>query len=506
MKCANQTQNADLLNSCVMFRNATYLSSALFVSTSPALHSDQGNARTIRGPSVETWSKYLDVNNISDDNVLSIHCNFWPTSAAEWIERPRHYGWPSREDRDKIITFGCYLVPVGHKLSNMNPLEWRLSFVLAERTLVWSFNHTQMQCYAVMKLILKEFIKVHCPEEHNDVLCSYFIKTFLFWQYEKMDQSFWQSINLRGCLQYLLNEFCKCIQTGSLRHYFIPCYNLLEVKLTREAQSKLLQFYDIVIQSDMTILAQSASLSGVWLQFLQDRGHKRMITRRMWENEEQIMDIMSQVKCEVSERTLCQFVSLGRMLVALDSFANIREMRTSLPLFAIKHICQLLTVEEVSDFRHGNKSRYNHIMHLDKNVYGGDVTSSKLLIATYWLQHGDYSKSLHSINDALSSIPPYALYYSGIIISNIESKCLYNDMYRYDDSDVTTIAREAWLFDIHMKKMDYGFVPRAIQIELYYCDPEIGIYIPQMTYAFYLMFLCYHGLEQYDNRDRALRQ
>ena len=218
------------------------------------------------------------------------------------------------------------------------------------------------------------------------------------------------------------------------------------------------------------------------------------------------MDIMSQVTCEVSERTLCQFVSLGRMLVALDSFANIREMRTSLPLFAIKHICQLLTVEEVSDFRHGNKSRYNHIMHLDKNVYGGDVTSSKLLLATYWLQHGDYSKSLHSINDALSSIPPYALYYSGIIISNIESKCLYNDMYRNDDSDVTTIAREAWLFDIHMKKMDYGFVPRAIQIELYYCDPEIGIYIPQMTYAFYLMFICYHGLEQYDKRDRALRQ
>ena len=280
MKCANQTQNADLLNSCVMFRNATYLSSALSVSTSPALQSDQGNARTIRGPSVESWSKYLDVNNISDDNVLSIHCKFWPTSAAEWIERPRHYGWPSREDRDKIITFGCYLVPVGHKLSNMNPLEWRLSFVLAERTLVWSFNHTQMQCYAVMKLILKEFIKVHCPEEHNDVLCSYFIKTFLFWQYEKTDQSFWQSTNLRGCLQYLLNEFRKCIQTGSLRHYFIPCYNLLEVKLTREAQSKLLQFYDIVIQSDMTILAQSASLSGVWLQFLQDRGLKRMITRR----------------------------------------------------------------------------------------------------------------------------------------------------------------------------------------------------------------------------------
>ena len=213
MKCANQTQNADLLNSCMMFCNAEYLSSALFVSSSPVSQSNRGKTSTIQGPSVEVRNTYFD-DKISVDNVLSIHCNFWPTSAAEWTERPRHYGWPSREDREKIKRIGCYLVPVGHKKSPMEPIEWRLSFVLAERTLVWSFNHTQMQCYAVMKLILKEFIKVKCLEEHSDVLCSFLIKTFLFWQYEKTNQSFWNSSNLSGCLEYLLNEFRKCIQTG----------------------------------------------------------------------------------------------------------------------------------------------------------------------------------------------------------------------------------------------------------------------------------------------------
>ena len=100
-----------------------------------------------------------------------------------------------------------------------------------------------------MKVVLKEFIKVQCPEEHNDTLCSFFIKTFLFWQYEKTDQSFWHSANLSECLRYLFNKFRKCIQTGLLMHYFIPYHNLLEVKLMREAQTRLLQLYDIVIQT-----------------------------------------------------------------------------------------------------------------------------------------------------------------------------------------------------------------------------------------------------------------
>ena len=69
------------------------------------------------------------------------------------------------------------LVPVGHPHSDMQEMEWRISFSLAERALVWSFNHAQMQCYAIMKIILKEFIKVRCRPQ-NQVLCSYFIKTF----------------------------------------------------------------------------------------------------------------------------------------------------------------------------------------------------------------------------------------------------------------------------------------------------------------------------------------
>ena len=218
LKCL-ALQNQDLrlaavnIGNDIYFSSKNYLSSWIHLCVTPGIE-----ACRIQGPSLETWNEYEDTSQSGRDNVKSILCKFWPTSAAEWKDRPRHYGWPSQHDKEYIEQFGCHLVPIGHPLSAMKSLEWRLSFSIAEKMLVWSFNHTQLQCYAVMKLILKQFIKRKCREKYKNVLCSYFIKTFLFWQFETTEQSFWQKTNLTGCILYLLYEFYICIQTGVLRH------------------------------------------------------------------------------------------------------------------------------------------------------------------------------------------------------------------------------------------------------------------------------------------------
>ena len=166
---------------------------------------------------------------------------------------------------------------------------------LAERALVWSFNHIQMQCYALMKILLKEFIKVKCNPQ-NQVLCSYFIKTFLFWKYETTELNFWREDNLRECMKFLLSEFSKCIRQGVIRHYFIPKFNLLSVKLTRAAQIELLQLLDIIIDSDISILKQCITLQNIWSDFLQIYQNRNnavcnLVNRRiMLINDEFIMD------------------------------------------------------------------------------------------------------------------------------------------------------------------------------------------------------------------------
>ena len=216
-----------------------------------------GNFFKREGPSVESQLyPNLLIHSVDPvegvDQVQSIHCDFWPNEASEWCLRRRNFGWPTPLSLSSIVSFGCHLVAVGHPHSETKMTEWRISFSIAERTLVWSFNHVQMQCYAVMKIILKEFIKKKCSP-NNQVLCSYFIKTFLFWKFETTNKNFWQKDNFRECIKCSITEFAKCLHEGELRHYFMPRFNLLSVKLTREAQSELLQLYDIVIQHDISI-------------------------------------------------------------------------------------------------------------------------------------------------------------------------------------------------------------------------------------------------------------
>ena len=242
-------------------RENVYLENQLFMEFTSGFKLE---TYRLQGPSVEVWNEYDDTSQSGRDNVPSIYCNFWPTSAAEWTDRPRQYGWPSQQDRENIEAFGCHLVPVGHPLSAKKSLEWRLSFSIAERMIVWSFNHAQLHCYAIMKLLLKELIKTNCTEKQKNVLCSYFIKTFLFWQFETTSTSFWLRKNLASCILYLFHEFYKCIETGVLRHYFVPRFNLLEIKLTLDTQRELLHIFGNIIESGLSILGQCASLSRVW--------------------------------------------------------------------------------------------------------------------------------------------------------------------------------------------------------------------------------------------------
>ena len=236
--------------------------------------------QTRQGPSIETWTEYCDKSESGYDNVLSIHCAFWPETAREWIQRPRHCGWPTSRDISSIIDFGFHLVPVGHPHSHMKLMEWRIAFSVAERTLVWSFNHVQMQCYALMKIILKEFIKVRCSPQ-NQVLCSYFIETFLFWKYESNDLNVWRADNLRECIMYLLTEFAQCLREGMLRHYFIPEFNLLSIKITPAAQIELLQLFDFIIESDIRILKECRTVKPIWSEFLQSSENTAPISLKL---------------------------------------------------------------------------------------------------------------------------------------------------------------------------------------------------------------------------------
>ena len=265
LRSVSPIRDRNLLNACQDMNNSLYISSYLYVHNDAAVFRELFPHLTIsrQGPSNEVWSTYMDRSQSGTDSVGSIHCSFWLDAASEWRTRSRRFAWPSPSDMKTIVDFGFHLVPIGHPHSDTDMMEWRISFSVAERTLVWSFNHVQMQCYAVMKLILKEFINPHCSTPCR-VLCSYFIKTFLFWEYEETDPSYWCKENFRQCVLRLLSDFYECVRLRSLKHYFIPSFNLLSVKMTDEAQMELLRIFDIILRSDISILKECKTLSKVW--------------------------------------------------------------------------------------------------------------------------------------------------------------------------------------------------------------------------------------------------
>ena len=70
------------------------------------------------------------------------------------------------------------------------------------------------------------------------------------------------------CIKFLLCEFSKCIREGVLRHYFFHRFNLLSIKLTRAAKTELLQLLDIIVESDISIFKECATLQHIWSEFL----------------------------------------------------------------------------------------------------------------------------------------------------------------------------------------------------------------------------------------------
>ena len=532
-----------MLNGLIQSRNNhQYISSSLVSETALPLmkqfHILDGLGfftKTARqGPSVEHWTiLQRDPTESGTDMVPSIHCAFWPNGAKEWIERPRPFGWPTPHDVSSIINFGCHLVPVGHPLSETRSLEWRISFSVAEKTLVWSFNHVQIQCYALMKIILKEFIKEKCNPD-NQVLCSYFIKTFLFWKYETKDLSFWQETNLRECIKYLLIEFHKCLNEEVIRHFFFPRFNLLSVKLTTEAKIELLQLFDIVIQSDVSILRECRTLKNVWSKFVSaDRNQIFVIDNARKRN------FLMKDELMLSQFKRLRHIVHGHMdQPSSRLFFLIPELSSYFPksdtLFldqTIDHIWNLpcktclksLVIKEFLFEKHvramnvcpGNKAVYGVITH-DKTL-AFDLSTCGLWRSIVLLMKQEYTSALRILIRVSCSIPPFAMSqsYNNSVKdqehSDTEqlpcSHCLYVDTFLNSEYSTMKRAREAWLLDVSVAKAQSEAVPLAIQIELYFRNTYLNhIYLSPFTCLYYLLFLCYHELHQYDNRDRALRQ
>lgn len=167
---------------------------------------------TIKGPAVNVrFMSHHEIINV--DIVLSIEVPTWPSNAGRWGAEYRR--WPSRKMIDEIRSKGCHVVP---KSTNMNPRYWRLSFSLAEKSLLraQAINEDK-KCYRIIKHIYEINMTPLEP------LCSYFLKTLFL---HLRTSTFFRDGQKISIIRKFFKILISKIEERKLQHFFIPDVNL----------------------------------------------------------------------------------------------------------------------------------------------------------------------------------------------------------------------------------------------------------------------------------------
>ncbi|CAF4120162.1 unnamed protein product [Rotaria sp. Silwood2] len=180
----------------------------------------------IHGPSICTTTKDPQLP-LPMDHVASLKCLHWPKPALNWINRKRLGNWPDQSLINSLVKFGCHIVPISHIFtsSEEKKTEWRLSFSICELILAKTLNYYQRKCY----LIVKSLFDIHIKQdlELSKIICSYFLKTMLYWLCESIEKKKWTYETLYDRFIDFIDYAIKCFENKYLSHYFIVEMNLI---------------------------------------------------------------------------------------------------------------------------------------------------------------------------------------------------------------------------------------------------------------------------------------
>lgn len=197
---------------------------------------------------------------ISDGHLDIAHClhsKSWIKQATQWITRSNK-SWPGYEVKQSIIKHGVLFVPKGVKGSIKENLEWRISFSVGEKLLIYTFSHPQLVCYALLKTLLKDVIDIDL--DCKELLCSYFMKTILLWISEECSPTIWKPENLipnfMGCVRRLVYY----VEHSVCPHFFIPENNLFENRFEGNTQETLLKKLKILKQKGWQCILSSVQM------------------------------------------------------------------------------------------------------------------------------------------------------------------------------------------------------------------------------------------------------
>ena len=187
-----------------------------------------GPAITIQSPSLSSFDYYFDIT-------FSVHCSEWPHMISDWKQRSKE--WPDARHVERIMNYGCFLVPKSQGKTDRQNLTWRISFSKSELELAKLMPPVAKMCFMGIKALRQDrFAKF--PQG----ISSYCFKSIFLYTLEKTDPKIWSTRseeNISKCFYILLDEVAKAFGNKLCRHFWIPGIDLFKDYSSRTLEEAL---------------------------------------------------------------------------------------------------------------------------------------------------------------------------------------------------------------------------------------------------------------------------
>ncbi|XP_052085883.1 uncharacterized protein LOC127723344 [Mytilus californianus] len=428
----------------------------------------------------------LSDNDQCFDYAFCLRSKHLPYNTIPWASRRRQQ-WPPNPTIDKIRKYGCLFVPIGPRTMPGCDVKWRLSFSVAEKQLVHSFNFTQLLCYCLLKLTLKRIVNTNKHAE--GLLCSYFLKTALFWVSEELDIDTFEVINLFVCFSHCLNKLILWVNNCYCPNYFIPEQNMFLGKISPDNHKILIHVLESI---------KCDGIEGLIKQlFSQDNGTYRLL-RTYRESSFIMVDLLFYrihgFHVIVNTLRCLETLIFAEYLLKSKSCTFIIEVCKCYHARISQNAAQLLPTPTITTETYNIHKRYHR--HL-KDGIKADAISGWLLYASFYYVTGQFNVTLKLTDYVLSKC------LSDMVLVGCVNYCEgHKHSYRNHVHSAMTLNERMRIATIHGVNYTQhsSLIPGELQLEVN--DQTMTISPILMSHC--LRFLCFHHLGDIFNRQQAL--
>jgi tetratricopeptide (TPR) repeat protein len=405
------------------------------------------------------------------DIAICFHSRQWISPAHKWVTRPNP-SWPSSELKSKIIDHGILFVPIGCKGSKNEDIEWRFSFSVGEKLLIYSFTHVQLICYALMKILLKDVIET--DDDCQGLLCSYYIKNIIFWVSEELPLSIWRPGNLIYCFMRCFERLLYCVEYSMCPHYFIPEINMFENKIEGHERQVLLGRLKVLHSYGWRCILLSKQLSK----------YRVMSNSRISAGFEKAQYIKS-ILC-----TKSVYMSIGGVSKMLFT-----RYCQSPRLQSYLHYLMAMQYNEAAQHisvggRNRNKTQYNQyqtcLSYLLYNIHH-DSVSGWLMVASFYYRMKHYNTAINIASYAVSKCTPEKFFYQENYLSSEHCALIKTRMIQ--SMSITRVLKLLLISYVYFIPQS-TLIPEELELEVVNGSHSL----PSVVYSHFIRFLCYYHL------------